>query len=107
MTVLLRCVDPFGREIVLTEEVWFGHIVLGHAEFHERPSIVQAALTTPASIKSDRRYPLREVYYRAAPLPYPFANLLVRVVVKFYEAGEVVTAHFIQEPHKQERHKWP
>jgi hypothetical protein len=107
MTVLFRCVDPFGREILLTEEVWYGHIVLGHAEFRERQSIVQAALTAPGFINLDRRHPLREVYYRASSLRDPFADLLVRVVVKFYEAGEVVTAHFIREPHKQERRKWP
>lgn len=107
MTVLCRCVDPFGREIVLTEEVWFEHLVTGHAEFRERQSMVRAAPTAPEFINFDRSYPLREVYYRASPLPNPFPDLLVRVVVKFYEAGEVVTAHFIREPHKQARRKWP
>lgn len=50
---------------------------------------------------------MREVFYRASPLPDPYTDLLVRVVVKFHPAGEVVTAHFIREPNREEARRWP
>ncbi|MDP9363214.1 MAG: hypothetical protein M3Q10_03095 [Chloroflexota bacterium] len=107
MTDHLRCSDPWGREILLTRERWFGHILARHPEFHDREDLVREALTAPDLVNLDRQRPMREVFYRASPLPYPYTDLLVRVVVKFYAAGEVTTAHFIGEPHREETRKWP
>lgn len=95
MTDHLRCVDPLGREVLLTRERWFDHIVARHDEFRGREFLVREALTAPDFVNRDRRRPMRELFYRVSPLPEPYTDLLVRVVVKFYAAGEVVTAHFI------------
>lgn len=107
MAVRFRCTDPLGRQITLSDSVWFDHIVQGHPEFRHREALLRTTLTLPDTIQVDRRFPLRDVYYHSANLPSPFTGLLVRVVVHFYAAGEVVTAHFTREPHHQERRRWP
>ena len=107
MADVFRCIDPCGREIVLTQERWLNHVVARRAEFLDQEDVVRATLTNPDLVNHDRQHPLREVFYRASPLSYPFGGLLVRVIVEFYATGEVVTAHFIEQPHRKEPRKWP
>lgn len=107
MAEVFRCVDRWGRGIVLTDERWLSHVVAHHPEFLGYERIVEATLMDPDFVNRDRQRVLREVFYRASSVLDPGAGLLVRVVVEFGVMGRVVTAHLIPKPHQKERRRWP
>jgi hypothetical protein len=114
MADLLRCVDQWGREIVLTEELWTGHILAGHSELTGLEACIKVALTDPRPVTFDSRHRGRENYYRAGTLPPPLAHPLLKVCVRFRsmglgqpESGEVVTAYPVDKVKHSEVIKWP
>ena len=88
MSVRRKVVDPEGRTIFLTEDVW-AHIMSRHPEMSRHEQAVMDTITHPDRIEPDVR-PGRERFlgYRRGPTTW------LRVVVSFEgEQGRVITAH--------------
>jgi hypothetical protein len=107
MDEVFRVTDRWGRVIVLTQLQWSPHVLVRHPDLGGMATVVADALTDPAFVNYDRRYPDRELFYRPYPLTHPSGRLFVRVIVRFGAIGEVITAHLIPKPHRKERRKWP
>lgn len=94
---VFRCVDPWGREIVLMASIWEEHIVPDHAPLFGNEASVRLALTSPDLVMHDAVHPDRESFYRWAVLPSPYEHCSLKVCVEFRRAtdprgGRVVTA---------------
>lgn len=114
MGEILRRTDRWGREIVLDDEGWYGHIVPRRTYFSGREQeYVDETLTGPSIVTVDVDDPARECFYRPSPLPRPYGGLLVKVVVDFssteVDAGEglVVTVYLTPKPKPGELRRWP
>ncbi len=113
MTVILRCNDPRGQEIIVTQEQWDDHII-DHAEMIGQLRGVELALTDPTFICEDRDFDTRENYYRPFTLPGRFHNTYLKVCVEFPRpgllrqlTGEVVTAFSTANIKQGETQTWP
>ena len=99
--------DPLGNSIVLSDDIWEGHILnplSGHPEVAGYRADVEAAIVTPTEVWSSKWHPDRVVYYR--PLAHR-PGLMVAVVADT-RAGEVCTAHLIRERRRKGGVKlWP
>jgi hypothetical protein len=82
-------VDPEGRTVVLTDDVW-AHIMRRHPEMSRYEQAIMETITNPDRIDPDPR-PGRERFlgYRRGP------SMWLRVVVSFAEEGDgrIVTAY--------------
>ncbi|MDP9364692.1 MAG: hypothetical protein M3Q10_10800 [Chloroflexota bacterium] len=114
MGEILRRTDRWGREIVLDDDCWYGHVVRRRSYFSGRElDCVGEALTAPSLVTHDVDDLDRECFYRPSPLPRPYGGLLVKVVVDFASAdvatgeGLVVTVHLTPKPKPGEQQKWP
>ncbi len=80
--------DPLGREVVLHDRTWYGHIVKGHPEITGDRTLVEEAVTTPDEIRQSNSDADCRLYF--APGPRPAVKMMVVVDVS---AGVVKTAH--------------
>ncbi len=103
----LRCQDPWGREIVLTDDVWYGKILVKRPHLADALDAVERTLRDPQQLNDDRSHPRREVYYREDLLPAPDGWSIVKVVVEFDgDQGRVVTVFPVFNVHPDERLRW-
>lgn len=86
--VLAKVVDPDGRTIVLTRNVW-AHIMSAHPELAAHQQAIMETITHPTFRENDAR-PGRERFYAHGRGPAGW----LRVVVAFDDtaSGRVVTA---------------
>ena len=42
--------DPLGREFVLADRTWYGHIIIGHPEMAPHRALVEQAVAAPLGI---------------------------------------------------------
>lgn len=105
MAALFETTDPRGRKVILTEEVWQGHILWQRAFMEGWEDEVKRAIEHPSlGIFADAHIPNREVYY----LRRRSGVDLLKVVVDFSgDVGIVVTAHPRNKPKPGERMLWP
>lgn len=113
-TIVLACVDPWRRPIVLTEARWVEHVLVQHGELATHLDAIEATLTGPAFLMRDRRRGDRENSYRPDLLPAPLDHLYLKVVVEFGPAiltepasGVVITAYPIPSLTIGETQLWP
>ncbi len=114
MVDLVRCVDQWGREIVLTVDRWQTHILPDHPELLWNEAGVVQALTNPTQVMFDKTFRDRENYYRPFTLPPPFDRTYLKVCARFAAPepgqavrGTVVTAYSANIIKPGERQKWP
>ena len=86
MADVLRCTDRWGREIVLTDECWNGHILPDRAILRGLESRLEVVLTDPYRVRRDATNPSRECFYRHRTLP-GMPRLFLKVVVEFRPIG--------------------
>ena len=84
--------DPLGREIVLHDRTWYGHIVLGHPEMQEYRMLAEEAIRSPDEIRLSRSDANCRVYFGAGPRP----GIRIMVVADVI-AGVVKTAHLARK----------
>jgi hypothetical protein len=114
MAELLHCTDRWGRDIILTDAQWDGHILPGHGELTGNLSCIREALENPTLVNHDVLNPNGENFYCLAALPAPFDQVYLKVCVRFTLLapngpwrGEVVTAYATTTVKPREAQKWP
>ena len=80
--------DPLGRQLVLSDRTWFGHIVKGHPEIAAHRGLVEQAIDRPDEVRISRSDPDCRLYYG----PGPRASVKMMVVADVV-SGIVKTAH--------------
>ncbi len=84
--------DPLGREVVLHDRTWHGHIIKGHPEVDGHRALVEQAVQAPEEVRMSHSDPDCRIYF--APGPRPAAKImLVADVVR----GVVKTAHLAKK----------
>jgi hypothetical protein len=102
MAVVLDCIDYAGRQVRLTDTVWYGHILMEHPELRANERSVELALVSPHQVNRDKDFADREVFYRRGALPPPDKNDYLNVVVRYRETdegvlvGQLLTAYAIR-----------
>ena len=96
-----RLTDPLSRQIDLSEDTWYGHIVKGHPEMQGLRKEAEAAILQPASIHFSASDENCRLYYA----PAPRSPLMICVVAEVV-GGFVKTAYLTKriKPGVQE---WP
>lgn len=114
MAELLRWLDHWGREIVLTEERWEDHVLAGHGELRVHLAAVEVVLTDPLVVTFDSKITNRENYYRPHLPPEPYQRLFLKICVEFLRIdqerslfGDVITAYPTGRIPEAEARKWP
>lgn len=114
MAELLRCTDRWGREVILSDGQWSGHIQPGHAEMTNQLAAVRRAIEAPDRVNHDQRNPNGENFYVLGGLPPPLDRTWVKVCVRFTLLapngpwrGEIVTAYATSIVKQAEVQKWP
>jgi hypothetical protein len=108
MYEVLRCVDRWGREIVLTDGRWYGKILLDHPQLTGALGAVKETLIAPSLINYDRIRDDVEIFYREVVLPPPFGRSLLKACIHFAAAeGYVLTAYTTVNINPGEVRKWP
>jgi hypothetical protein len=85
--------DPLGREIVLHDRTWYGHILKGHRELAGEREYAGMAIVEPLEI----RHSLSDQDVRLYHGPARRRDVVLRVVVDI-ELGLVKTAHYVRKP---------
>lgn len=113
MGVVFQCTDQFGREVELTDDTWYNHIVPKHRIMDGYERCVQKALTDPYRVRDDRAEPDRINFYRPQTHPKRLKSF-VKVVVQYYPpdrsgriSGKVVTAFLTDHFVEGEEQLWP
>jgi hypothetical protein len=103
MANLLRCNDRQGRAVVLTEECWYGKILVDHPDMEDQISGVEVTLRDPDGIRLDRTHLRREYFYRTQAHAR-YSHLYAKVVVEYansgaqgVQVGRVVTAYLTND----------
>lgn len=114
MAELLRYTDQWGRVIVLSEEQWFGHILIGHGELLGQVNAIHRVLTKPDRVNFDQRHTNGENFYAFGVLPSPLERVYPKVCVRFnlqvpdnLWVGVIVTAYAVSAIKRAEVQKWP
>ena len=107
MSERFRAVDPRGRVVICTDEVWNDHICSGHPEMAGSEDLVRAAIAEPQLelIYRDVDEDDRDVYYRRPP----DKRYYIKVIVRFDRTrrGLVITAYRTSSAKSGERIIWP
>ena len=85
--------DPLGREIVLHDRTWYGHVVKGHPEVARYRDLVVAAVTGPAEVRHSTSDADCRVYSGRGPRPSVMMAVVADVV-----AGIVRTVYLTKKP---------
>lgn len=108
---ILRCTDRWGRDVVLTDDRWFGKIQRRHPEITEEA--LELVLTDPDLVNWDKALEGVEVFYRTVFLPPPDGRSLVKATVRFVidevetvVVGAVTTAYVEYNINPLEPIKW-
>ena len=80
---MVHCVDLWGRDIVLYEDIWEDHIIVGHAIMDGYEQYIESALTKPDVMTRDADHANGVNYYRARALPPPDDRQYLKVCVRF------------------------
>jgi len=80
--------DPLGREIVLHDRTWHGHIAKGPPEIKDDRAHVERAIASPMEIRHSKASDDCRIYYGAGPRP-----TVMMMVVADVAQGIVKTAH--------------
>ena len=108
MRETLRCQDRWERDLVLTDERWYGKILLDHPELTDALRAVRSTLTDPEFVNYDKSRDGVENYYRSVIVPPPFGRRLLKICVLFDGAdGLVLTAYPVYNVNPGEPRKWP
>ena len=86
MTILLECVDRQQRPVVLTEDVWFQHILPRRPILVGLEHCIPYVLKDPFRVFQDAIHPKRQCFYRQRIIRYR-PHLFLKVVVE-YEMAE-------------------
>ena len=84
--------DPLGRQIVLHDRTWYGHILKGHPDVEDYRDHVSEAITSPELIRISRSDPDCRLYYGSGP-----SEGVRMVVVADVSEGVVKTAHLVKK----------
>jgi hypothetical protein len=112
---IFRCLDRWGREVVLTRECWDGHITAVRVHLEGLEQVVRETIERPDRVVYDAARPNGECFYRAGVIPAHPTHVL-KVMVKYVDEGgprprgyvTSAISHNADRPHKSgERHKWP
>jgi hypothetical protein len=100
--------DRWGRDIILYEDIWFGHILVGHPDLWGLESAVARVLEYPHRVMFDMIDDDRECYYQTGVYPQ-FPDAFVKVCVEFGgdKDGFVVTAFIAFGVRSGEVPRWP
>jgi hypothetical protein len=88
------------------------HIQQRHEEMRGNDRSIEKTLVSPHQVNIDRAYADREVFYRDGALPPTDNNILLKVVVRYYQnqdgdvVGDVVTAFAVTQVSPTEKVKW-
>ncbi len=112
--MVLRCFDPFGRDVVARSGRRESHIEDGHLELDEFFGALEATFRHSAWINAAATHANRDTFYRRGVLP-PHDRLYLKVCVgygpgTFYGAfavGTVITAYPTKEVGRGEAQRWP
>jgi hypothetical protein len=91
MPTLFEVIDPRGKKVICTDEIWYWHVVDGHSEMEDQIEQVKAAIQEPllGMIFQDRDYPERNIYYKRHS-----KFIYIKVVVEFLKnGGTLITAY--------------
>lgn len=83
-----RMTDPLGRQVVLYERTWYGHILKGHPEVANARSLAERAVASPIEIRYSKSDPDCRLYYGPAQRKGVMIQVVVDVAI-----GAVKTAH--------------
>ena len=83
MAEFLRCVDRWGREVVLYEDTWYDKILSVHPEVSGQLDPVEQTVAYPDRVNFDAAHDNGENYYRFGVLPYPYDGMYLKIVVRF------------------------
>ena len=111
---LLTCTVHGERQVILTEERWFDHVLDGHDEMADKLPYVEWCLTRPDMINRDAWDPQRECYY-VEHISTKGRRGWIKVVVHFDQSvravrgvhGYVVTAFVSGRIKRKEDRLWP
>ncbi len=113
MAEMLRCVDLWGRDIVLYEDIWENHVIVDHSIMDGYETFIESVLGSPDVVTHDSKYPNGENYYQAGALPPPDDRQFLKVCVRFESdpltgkrVGIVVTTFPTFIVKRSERIKW-
>ncbi len=87
-----KLTDPLGREIVLHDHTWHGHIVKYHPEVKDHRLLVEQAIHSPDEIRHSNSDADCRLYYG----PGPRADVIMMVVADV-SLGIVKTAHLARK----------
>lgn len=113
MAELLRCVDQWGRVVVLEEWRWKTHIVADHPEMRRLQPFIKPTVVAPHQVMHDTVFEDRENFYRVFSDPTTSLLVCIKVVVQYQTDdqhgtyGSIKTAYSCNGPKKRERQKWP
>jgi hypothetical protein len=106
MPNIFEVIDPRGRRVICTEEVWNDHVLYNHPWMDGREEEVKAAIQKPSfGIYQDAGSEHRHVYYHL----HKSKRYYIKVVVEFVEdtTGKVITAFNPDSTKAGERLIWP
>lgn len=113
MAEVLRCQDRWGRDVVLHDSCWDGHVISGHPEMDGNMACVLTVIKDPHCVTHDVNDADGENFYRAFTLPAPFDRSYLKVCVRYQHThrpgttyGVVVTAYSTSSIKQGERVKW-
>ncbi len=104
MPVIFETIDPRGKKVICTEEVWLIHVLDGHPEMEGLEDEVRRAIQEPLymMIYEDKDYPERNIYYRQRN-----KHTYIKVVVEFLkDDGVLITAYLTDSVKPGEKLLW-
>ena len=112
--VILACVDPYSRVVVIRRDWWVTHVLDRHPELDGHAEPVQRTIEQPDVVTRDAIYPNGTNFYRMDALPSHAGKYLKAVVgddpnsfVGVVFVGEVVTAYPTRRVKRGEQQLWP
>ena len=83
--------DPLGRQVILHNHTWIGHILRRHRELRARRNLVEQTITKPLEIRFSAADSDCRVYFGSGP-----RKTIMTAVVADVVRGFVKTAHFVK-----------
>ena len=84
--------DPLGRDIVLHDRTWHGHIVKGHPDLGGHHDLVERTVQSPDEIRHSRADENCRIYFGPGPRPGVIIMVVADVVARV-----VKTAHLAKK----------